>query len=98
MLPPPELQEMNMELTIREDDLESLSNNNSHVELEYSLTQGDLALECFGDHSKLEDLRITLEEVFGVENFIAAYRRVEKLVQLNGLDFDEVQTVRNIAR
>jgi hypothetical protein len=71
---------------------------NSDVALEYSLTQADLALECLGDHSKLEDLRITLEDVFGVENFIGSYRRIEKLVETKGLDFDEVETVRIIAK
>lgn len=40
-----------------------------------------MALECLADHSKLEDLKITLEDVFGVENFIAAYRYVEKMVE-----------------
>ena len=79
-----------MELTMRDDDLESVCNSNSQVDLEYSMSQNNLALECFGDHSKLEDLKITLEEAFGVDNFIAAYRRVERLIELNGLDFDEI--------
>lgn len=46
---------------MRDDDLESVCNSNSQVDLEYSMSQNNLALECFGDHSKLEDLKITLE-------------------------------------
>lgn len=75
-----------------------MANSASQSELEYSLSQDGLALECLGDHSKLEDLKITLEEVFGIDHFIAAYRRIERLVEAKGLDFDEIQTVRSIAR
>jgi hypothetical protein len=41
-------------------------------------SEQDVNLEYFSDYNKLESLRMTLEDVFGTENFIKVYRIIEK--------------------
>ena len=53
-------------------------------------------LECFSDHSKLEDLKITLENAFGLDNFIGIYRVIEKEMEREGLELDETQLYQEI--
>lgn len=43
-------------------------------------------LEYFSDYSKLEELRIQLEDAFGLEEFIKLYRLLEEQMNENGLE------------
>lgn len=45
----------------------------------------EVDLDYFSNYSKLETLRIQLEEAFGLDNFIRLYRYIEKQVSEKGL-------------
>ena len=45
----------------------------------------EVDLDYFSNYSKLETLRIQLEEAFGLDNFIRLYRYIEKQVSDKGL-------------
>jgi hypothetical protein len=46
----------------------------------------DVDLDYFSNYSKLETLRIQLEEALGLDNFISLYRYIEKQVSEKGLE------------
>ena len=41
------------------------------------------------DQSELENLRIALEEIFGEDTILHAYKLIEETVAKEGFDFDE---------
>ena len=45
----------------------------------------EVDLDYFSNYSKLETLRIQLEEAFSLDNFIRLYRYIEKQVSEKGL-------------
>lgn len=54
-------------------------------------------LDYFSNYSKLETLRMQLEEAFGLENFIRLYRYIEKQVMEKGLDgFDIIEAMKEV--
>lgn len=61
-------------------------------------TQENLNLAYFSDHGDLEDLRITLEELFGLENIIFIHQIIEEVVRNKGLDFQEEEVINSILK
>ena len=55
----------------------------------------EVDLDYFSNYSKLETLRMQLEEAFGLDNFIRLYRYIEKQVSEKGLEgFDIVDAIK----
>lgn len=53
--------------------------------------------DYFSDYSKLEELRMNLEEKFGTDTFISIYRALENELQSKGLaQFDIIQVVTSL--
>lgn len=41
---------------------------------------------------------MALEEIFGIDNLIAAYKYLEAVILKNGLDFNEEDVIRNLLK
>lgn len=54
-------------------------------------------MEYFSNFSKLETLRIRLEEAFGLDNFIRLYRYLEAKVNEQGLENFDIAEAANEA-
>lgn len=57
-------------------------------------SQEDANLEYFSDYNKLESLRMTLQDVFGTQNFVKVYRIIEKEFDaddMGALDVDKIK-------
>lgn len=62
---------------------------------EDELDTEEVDLDYFSNYSKLETLRIQLEEAFGLDNFIRLYRYIEKQVSEKGLEgFNMVDVIK----
>lgn len=77
------------EIKFRDDDIFELSltvePGQKKDDQEEMDTEG-VDLDYFSNYSKLETLRIQLEETFGLDNFIKLYRLIEKEVSEKGLN------------
>lgn len=65
--------------------------------LEPELNQEEpVDFDYFSNYSKLETLRINLEELFGTTNFITLYRVLEKELDEKGLEGFDIGDITNI--
>lgn len=100
--PLPEIETVEEEIVVREDDAE---------ELDYSITAsfdnvkspedvvdvGNADFDYFSDYSKLEQLRICLEDKFGTDNFIKIYRALEDELQRKTLEnFNILEVIKGL--
>lgn len=74
----PELLELSNSVRQDDSDLESQqSYKNSSQQLS---TPSNINLTYFNNQSELENLRITLEEIFGTEHIIKAYKHLSEII------------------
>ena len=98
----PEIQQVEEQIVVREDCQEfdySITASFDGVKLkpEEEINVENADLDYFSSYSKLQDLRICLEDKFGTDNFIKIYRALQKELEMKGLaNFNILEVVKNL--
>ena len=90
------------QVIFRDEDQEELNFSLTHPvspasEQTIKMSEEPVDLDYFSDYSKLETLRMQLQQVFGTDTFIGIYRTIEKEINQKGLEgFDMTQVIEKL--